>query len=123
MLVGAIVDGAAEVVNVGVGTPVPAVGVVSDVGALDGAPSLFVWALVGVPVVGAIVGARDGITAGEEVGLFDGASDEGLDVVGPIDDDDGTAVVGALVGAFVVLEGVVLLLGVLVVGPVVPAVL
>jgi len=32
-----------------------------------------------------------------------------LDVVGPID-DDGTAVVGALVGAFVVLEGVVLLL-------------
>ena len=72
MLVGAIVDGAAEVVDVGVGTPVPAVGVVSDVGALDGAPSLFVWALVGLPVVGAIVGARDGITAGEEVGLFDG---------------------------------------------------
>lgn len=46
-----------------------------------------------------------------------------LDVVGPIDDDDGTAVVGALVGAFVVLEGVVLLLGGLVVGPVVPALL
>ena len=93
-------------------------------GALVGA-LIIVWALVGVPVVGAIVGARDGITAGEEVGLFDGASDEGLDVVGPIDDDDddGTAVDGALVGAFVVLGGVVLLLGVLVVGPVVPALL
>ena len=95
-------------------------------GALVGA-LIIVWALVGVPVVGAIVGARDGITAGEEVGLFEGASDEGLDVVGPIDDDDddddGTAVVGALVGAFVVLGGVVLLLGVLVVGPVVPALL
>ena len=89
-------------------------------GALVGA-LISVWALVGVPVVGAIVGARDGITAGEEVGLFDGASDEGLDVVGPID-DDGTAVVGALVGAFVVLGGVVLL-GVLVVGPVVPVLL
>ena len=90
-------------------------------GALVGA-FIIVWPLVGVPVVGAIVGARDGITAGEEVGLFDGASDEGLDEVGPIDDDDGTAVVGALVGAFVVLEGV-LLLGGLVVGPVVPALL
>jgi len=50
-----------------------------------------------------------------------GANVGPLDVVGPID-DDGTAVVGALVGAFVVLGGMVLL-GVLVVGPVVPALL
>lgn len=41
-------------------------------GALVGALIPIVWALVGVPVVRAIVGARDGITAGEEVGLFDG---------------------------------------------------
>ena len=92
-------------------------------GALVGALVPIVWALVGVPVVRAIVGARDGIAAGEEVGLFDGATDEGLDVVGPIDDDGtATAVVGELVGAFVVLGGTVLL-GALVVGPVVPALL
>lgn len=60
MLVGAIVDGAAEVIGAGVGTPATAVG-----GALVGEPVL-VWASVGEPVVGAMVGATEWIAV--EVG-------------------------------------------------------
>jgi len=66
MLVGAIVDGAAEVVGVGVGTPATAVvGALVGESALVGEPVL-VWASVGEPVVGAMVGATEWIAA--EVG-------------------------------------------------------
>jgi len=65
MLVGAIVDGAAEVVGVGVGTPATAVVGALVGSALVGEPVL-VWASVGEPVVGAMVGAIEWIAV--EVG-------------------------------------------------------
>lgn len=65
MLVGAIVDGAAEVMGAGVGTPVTPVGVALVAGALVGEP-IIVWALVGEPVVRATVGALEWIAV--EVG-------------------------------------------------------
>jgi len=65
MLVGAIVDGAAEVVGAGVGTPATAVVGALVGSALVGEPVL-VWASVGEPVVGAMVGAIEWIAV--EVG-------------------------------------------------------